>query len=132
MRVAFALFLVLHGIAHLVGFLVPFGLAPATAPGQPPPPRPDVLFGGQLLIGDAAARLLGVGWLALAAAFVVVASGVVRGAAWWPAALAGVAVASLAMSAAFWPGARIGVYIDALLLALVAALLLTGRAGVPA
>ena len=127
MRLAFTVFLFLHAFAHLVGFLVPFGLAPAGAPGQPPPPRPDVLFGGSLVIGDVAARVLGVGWLALAVAFAVVAAGVFRGSAWWPAALAGVAVASLAMSAAFWPGARIGAWIDAILLFWLAMLLLAGR-----
>ena len=129
MRITFAAFLLLHGIAHLVGFLNPFGLAPARAPGQPPPPRPDALFDGKILIGDAAARSLGLVWLLIAIVFAFVAVGVVRDASWWPATLAAAAVASLAMSVAFWPAARIGVWIDAVLLAALAVLLAVGRPG---
>ena len=127
MRIAFAVFLVLHGVAHLVGFLTPFGLGPARAPGQPPPPRPDVLFDGRLLVGDLAARTLGIAWLALALAFGAVAVGLLRNERWWPAALVCTVLGSMAMSVAFWPAARIGVWIDAALLLLAAALLATGR-----
>jgi hypothetical protein len=127
MRTALAVFLVLHGFAHLPGFLSPFGLAPARAPGQPAPPRPDLLFDGRLVVGELAAKALGIAWLLLALAFAVVGFGVLRGASWWPAAFAAVVLASLAMTAAFWPAARIGAWIDLTLLLLAVMLFATRR-----
>jgi 2-hydroxy-6-oxonona-2,4-dienedioate hydrolase len=114
MRVALSVFLLLHGVAHLVGFLSPWGLAPAPASAAAPPS--NVLFGGRLTLSDATARGFGLVWLIVAVAFAVVAVGVWRRAPWsWPA-LAGVSLISLALSAAWWPTARIGVLINAAIL----------------
>ena len=126
MRFAFAGFLLLHGLAHLVGFLNPFGLVPRRLPDQPPPPRPDLLFNGRVVLHDTVARALGFAWLALAVAFVLVAMGVAAEAPWWPAGLAVTVVASLLLSAAWWPASRIGFWIDVILLALLAMLLVLG------
>lgn len=126
MRFAFAGFLLLHGLAHLVGFLNPFGLAPRRLPDQPPPPPADQLFNGRVVLGEAAARALGLAWLALAIAFALVAMGVAADAPWWPAGLAVAVVASLLLSAAWWPASRIGFWIDVILLALLAMLLVLG------
>ena len=131
MRFAFAGFLLLHGLAHLVGFLNPFGLVPRRMPDQPPPPPPDQLFNGRVVVGEAAARALGLGWLALAVAFALVAMGVAAEAPWWPAGLAVTVVASLLLSAAWWPASRIGFWIDVTLLALLVMLLVLGGLPVP-
>src|SRR5687768_4679965 len=101
MRIAFALFLLLHGFAHLVGFLLPWGMLPAPGPGEVPPPNPNVLFGGRLTLGDSAARGLGVFWLIAALAFAIVAYGVWRQTPWSRTALIIVALASLALSVAW-------------------------------
>jgi len=121
MRAAFAAFLLLHGIAHLVGFLLPWGLIPAPAPGAAPPPPTNVLF-GRVALSDSTARGLGILWLIAAMAFVVVAIGVGRQAPWSRPALIAVALASLALSTAWWPTAWIGALINvAILLTLLAA-----------
>jgi hypothetical protein len=130
MRFAFAGFLLLHGLAHLVGFLNPFGLVPARLPDHPPPPAPDVLFNGRVVLREATARALGVAWLALAIAFALVAMGVAADAPWWPPGLAVAVVASLLLTAAWWPASRIGFWIDVVLLALLAMTLVLG--GLPA
>lgn len=51
MRAAFAAFLLLHGIAHLVGFLLPWGLIPVRH--HPRRKTRRVQSGGHLLIGRA-------------------------------------------------------------------------------
>jgi len=115
MRAAFAAFLLLHGIAHLVGFLLPWGLIPAPPPDAAPLPQVNVLF-GRVTLGDTTARWLGVLWLIAALAFAVVAIGVWRQTPWSRPALVGVALVSLALSIAWWPTARLGVLINAAIL----------------
>lgn len=120
MRIALALILILHGVAHLVGFLNSWGLLPATDPSAAPP-SPNVLFGGRLTLGETAARGFGVVWLIAAVSFVTIAIGVWRRDHWSLPALAYVSVASLALSTAWWPSARIGVFVNvAILLGLIA------------
>lgn len=119
-RIAFAVFLVLHGIAHGVGF------ASAWRLGEFRDAPPDTtLLAGRLDVGGSGMRVMGVLWLVTGAAFVLAAAGVWRDAAWWLPVTASVAVVSLAMSILGLPEARIGVVIDVLILA---SLLFMGRA----
>ena len=122
MRFALSLFLLLHGAAHLVGFLTPFGLAPATAHDHGPASAGKVLLGGRVLLSTGAARAGGLLWLGLAIAYGVVALAFWRDADWWRPALLVVTLASLTLSVLWWPESRIGVVIDVALLALIAAL----------
>jgi 2-hydroxy-6-oxonona-2,4-dienedioate hydrolase len=112
MRIAFVLVLILHGIAHLVGFLSPWGLLPTTGSSAAQELSSNALFGGRFTLGDTAARGFGVIWLVAALAFVVVAIGFWRAdpRAW--SALVFVTVGSLALSTAWWPAARIGVLVN--------------------
>lgn len=128
MRVAFAFVLTLHGIAHLVGFLTPWGLMPAPASSTAPSPSANALFGGRLMLGDAAERGLGVIWLIVGLSFAVVAIGFWRREPWSVTALLPVTIASLALSTAWWPVTRIGVLLNVvILMALVAAAYLAFR-----
>jgi 2-hydroxy-6-oxonona-2,4-dienedioate hydrolase len=115
MRIALSLFLALHGVAHLVGFLAPWGLILSSGAGTPLP-DPHLLLGGRVVVGDTAARGLGVLWLGIGMAFAVVAFGVWRRAPWAIPAFAGVTLASLLLCAAWWPVTRIGAALNALLL----------------
>jgi pimeloyl-ACP methyl ester carboxylesterase len=119
MRIAFASFLLLHGIAHLVGFLTPWHLTPASR--ESASPATTALLGGRVTVSDATARWLGVVWLLGALAFGVVAVGVWRHASWAIPAVIVVAAASLALSVTWWPVARIGAVINAAVLASVIA-----------
>jgi 2-hydroxy-6-oxonona-2,4-dienedioate hydrolase len=128
MRIAFALVLVLHGIAHLVGFLSPWGLMPAPASLAAPSPSPNTLLGGRLTLGETLARRFGVIWLVVAVAFAIVAIGFWRREPWSLPALVSVTVVSLALSTAWWPATRIGVLVNvAILLTLIAAAFLAYR-----
>jgi hypothetical protein len=100
----------LHGFAHLVGFMVPWELGPVRGSYK------TTLLAGQLDVGNAGIRTVGVFWLAGALGFWVAAAGAAGGRAWWvPLALA-TAMYSLAMSLIDWPDARIGVFVNIALL----------------
>lgn len=121
MRLALAVFMVLHGIAHIVGFL-----------GAWHPERLEgftyrtTILGGLLNVGDSGIRLFGLAWLGLAIAFVLVAAmALANHPAWIPSAL-GIATLSFAFCLIGWPDARIGVAVNA---AIALAILLGQRTG---
>ena len=111
MRIAIAVFLALHGIAHTPGFLASWRLA--VLQGLP---YHTTLFGGRLRVGDAGMRVVGVLWLVFAVAFVGVAIATLLDRSWWLPAAAAVTLASLALCAAEVPAARIGLAVNVALL----------------
>jgi hypothetical protein len=119
MRVPLALFIGLHAIAHLVGFAgswrlsVPEGI-----------PYRTTVFGGRVDLGDIGIRAIGILWLLTAIAFLIAATGVMTGAAWWMTGTLGVAIASLGLCLLEWPQARIGAVVN---VALICILLLLTR-----
>jgi pimeloyl-ACP methyl ester carboxylesterase len=121
MRALVSVVLMLHAGAHLVGFLTPWGLLTAGS-GVKPADSPQTLFGDRITLGRASARALGLVWLALGAAFAVVAIGVWRGESWSSPALGIVALLSLAMSLVSWPRARVGVYVNVAILVAITGL----------
>jgi hypothetical protein len=117
MRIAIAVFLALHGVAHTPGFLASWRLA--VLQGLP---YHTTLFGGRLRIGDTGMRAVGTLWLMLAVAFVAIALATLFDRSWWIPAAAIATAASLALCAAEIPAARIGLAVNiALLLGLVVA-----------
>jgi hypothetical protein len=114
MHLAFAVLLAVHGIAHLVGFLVPWRLMTSDEM-----PYSTTLLGGTVDVGGAGIRIVGLGWLLLAGAFL--------GGAWmvWvgrPGAAAWVtttALVSVAMCVLGWPQARVGLWVNAAILGAV-------------
>jgi hypothetical protein len=115
MYIAFALLLLFHGFAHLVGFVTPWGLATNG-------PAPTTLLAGKLTVGSTVMRALGIIWLGGSLAFTLAAVGVLRHAAWWPAFTFGAAVASLLLCILNLPQAKIGIPIN---IAIILAVLLT-------
>ncbi len=120
-RTALALLMALHGVAHLVGFAVPWGLAHGDELTYK-----TTLLAGRLDVGDVGIRVVGLVWLVLAVAFVASAVGAFTQQPWWTGAATWTAVASLGMSLLSLPEARIGVPVNLLVLA---ALLIGGRVG---
>ena len=116
MRFALAALLIAHGVAHLVGFLVPWKLL-STAEV----PYRTTILGGLIEVGDAGARALGVVWLMATLAFVVLAAAILAG---WN--VRGWAFATLSLSlvlcVAGWPEARIGLVVNAFLLIVLLAM----------
>jgi hypothetical protein len=91
MRFVFVTLLIGHGVAHIVGFVVPWKLMQ-----MPEMPYRTTILGGMMDVGDAGIRLMGVLWLSIGLAFAVVAGGVAAG---WNMRAA--VFALLALSSAF-------------------------------
>jgi hypothetical protein len=110
MRFVLAYLLIAHGVAHAVGFVVPWELV-----STPEMPYKTTVFGGMLDAGDVGARALGVVWLMAAVGFVLMGGAVLTGLgarAW----LFAIVMLSIGLCAAGWPEARIGLVVNAALL----------------
>ena len=110
-----AILLVVHGLIHLIGFVVPWRLA--TLAGFP---LRTTAFNGAVELGDLGARLVGLVWLALAIGFVAAAYGVWRGESWAVPLVAGLAAISLVACVAGFPEAGVGIAINIAILGVVA------------
>lgn len=104
MRIALAALMLAHGVAHIVGFLVPWKLVPAT----PEVPYRTTILRGAVDLGDAGIRVYGLAWIGLALLFAAVAVALFLRAPWWYRAALGVAGISAMFCLASWPEARIG------------------------
>lgn len=121
MRFALALVLFVHGIAHIVGFVVPWRIAKLDEA-----PYKTTLLNGRLDVGDTGIRVVGVLWLLAAAGFAASAIALLVTSPWWPLITLIVAGFSLVLTILGWPDSRIGVPIDVLL---IGYLLAGGRFG---
>ena len=117
MRLALAALMILHGVAHLVGFASSWHLGEL--------PYKTTVLGGRVDLGDAGIRATGVLWLAAAAAFVIVGGGTALNYSWWAKATLFVTLASLALTIIEFPEAKLGF---ALNVAILMGLLATTRA----
>ncbi len=101
MMIVFALVLLFHGIAHMVGFVGSWQLASNV-------PYKTTILAGNVDVGDTGVRALGVIWLALAVAFAVTAVAAFARFSWWPAAALLLSTISLLMCVVEWPQAQAG------------------------
>ena len=116
MRVVLAALLVAHGVAHLVGFVVPWKLLSTVEV-----PYRTTILGGVTDVGDSGARAIGVVWLVAAVAFGLLAAAVLAG---WNMRMWTFAMLSLSiiLCVVGWPEARIGLVVNAILLAALLAM----------
>ena len=112
MRLALAALMILHGIAHLVGFAGSWHL------GADLPYKTTVLA-GRIDLGDAGIRVAGLLWLVAAIAFVVAGAGAALNYDWWVKATLYVTFASLVLTLVELPDARIGLVVNVAILALL-------------
>jgi hypothetical protein len=112
-RLALAAFLVLHGVAHLVGAV---GAFTAAEEGS----SVEYLFGAWTISDPMLLRLVGAAWVAAAVGYAVVAWGIAARTRWGISALVGVTAFSLVLSVAALGAAWIGVLIDVAILVTVA------------
>lgn len=111
MRVALSLLFIVHGIAHLPGFLVPWRLA---APAEMP--YTTTVFGGTADIGPVGIRIVSILWLLTALAFVVAGVATFLDDAGWRTLAIAATLASLALTVLGWPQSRIGLALNLVLL----------------
>ena len=110
MTLLFALLLIAHGIAHLVGFVVPWGLMPSDMAGG------KTVLAGAVDIGEAGAKVFGVLWLALAIGFLAAGTALLAG--WWDSVwIVRLAAVSLVFCVVGWPDTRIGLTVNVVIIA---------------
>ncbi len=112
MRIALAVFMVFHGIAHLVGFAGSWGLLKNV-------PRKTTILSGRADLGETGIRIYGVVWLILAIAFLFAAIAAGIGAPGWVHWTPWVALASLVLCGLAWPDAPVGLAANVVILALL-------------
>jgi len=104
-----------HGLIHLIGFVVPWGIS--TVEGFP---YRTTALGGAIALGDSGARALGIVWLACAVGFVVAGLGIWRGGSWALPLTAALAVASIAVCILGLPESSAGIVVNGAILGAVA------------
>jgi hypothetical protein len=121
MRMVLATLLLGHGVAHVVGFAVPWKLVTSAEV-----PYRTTVAGGLIDVGPAGVRLIGILWLLVALAFVSISVGVLQSTTWWYRESLAVVMASLVLCALGWPESRPGVVANLLILVLLLAGALLG------
>ncbi len=117
----FAGVLVLHGIAHLVGFVAPWRLLEMTEV-----PYKTTVLGGTIDLGDAGIRIVGLVWLVSTIGFAAAAMGLLTHEPWWRGLAFACTGLSLVLTLSELPRTKFGVGLNVLILA---ALLLDARFG---
>jgi hypothetical protein len=110
-RIVIMIVLLVHGLIHLIGFVVPWRLA--TIEGMP---YKTTLLAGGLNVGDTGIRVVGLLWLLLALGFVVGAVGVSTGQPWWRMLTLAVTLFSLVVTLLGLPDSPFGVMINLIIL----------------
>jgi hypothetical protein len=116
LRWLLAFVLMAHGVAHLVGFVIPWQLIKSADV-----PYRTTVLNGTFDLGAGGIRLIGIGWLALAAS--MIGLGLVLMVAGWLSLTTTVALVtmSLLLCAAGWPDTWMGLIVNAALLAVLVA-----------
>jgi hypothetical protein len=115
-RIALAILMALHGVAHGPGVVGSWRLAALEGI-----PYHTTLFGGAVDVGDAGMRVVGVAWLLAGAGFVAASAAALADRPWWPPLAAAVTLLSLALCVAELPATRVGLPVNvAILLVLLA------------
>ena len=115
LRIAAAAVLVAHGLIHLIGFVVPWGIS--TVEGFA---YRTTALGGAIALGDTGARAIGIAWLACAVGFIVAGLGIWRRASWAIPLTAVLAAASIAVCFLGLPETSAGIVVNAVILVVVA------------
>jgi hypothetical protein len=125
MRIAVGIYLLVHGLCHFVGFLVPWKIITSKEE-----PYKTTLLSGAVDVGHIGIRAVGILWLF--AGLAIIATGIGAFASWpsWRTATLGLAAASTVLCVFGLPGAKIGILANLLLFVYLAAVKLgwlTGR-----
>jgi hypothetical protein len=112
MHIIFGIFLIAHGIAHLVGFVTYWKIASFEEM-----PYKTTLLSDRVDVGDAGIRIVGIFWLLTGLAFAVLGIGVITLQPWWYPLIIYLSIFSLLMCILGWPDARFGTLINLIILA---------------
>jgi hypothetical protein len=114
MRIVLGVFLLGHAIAHLPGFLVNLRLR-----SFPELPFRTTVLNGAVDVGEAGIKVVGLAWLTLAIALVVVAIATFTRVPYWqPLAYVTIGL-SIVLCLLGWPDARVGVFANFAILMMI-------------
>ena len=111
LRYALAIFVLLHGLIHLMGTTTYWQLAEINEL-----PYKTTILSGKWEIGESGIRIFGLLWLVAAIGFALAAYGFVTDQAWWETALLVSAVFSLMITGLDWDVAYAGIGINLIVL----------------
>jgi len=106
-----AIYLIVHGLIHLIGFVTNFQIAEIEEITYS-----TTVLAGRLEIGDVGTRVLGIAWLLVAVAFVISGVAIFFSPPWWWSFTLAVTGVSLVLSILGWPDARFGVLANVVIL----------------
>ena len=106
-----AIILILHGLIHLIGFVVNWKLVTIEDI-----PYKNSIVAGKIRVGGVGIRVIGVLWLLAAIGFVVAGIGLFVMAPWWLTLTFWMSLFSLALCIAGWPEAQFGAYTNMIIL----------------
>jgi hypothetical protein len=115
MRVAMGIYLLVHGLCHFVGFVVPWKIMTMKEE-----PYRTTLMAGAMEVGDIGIRLVGILWLLACVSFMACGIWALASWPWWRAAILPLALASSVLCVLGLPGAKIGILANGLVLAYLA------------
>jgi len=112
MRLVFGILALLHGFAHVVGFVAAWHVSAGV-------PYKTTILADSVDVGDVGIRALGVLWLIATIAFMAVAAAAFVDMPWWPQLALGAVAFSLALCLLHLPDAWIGAALNGVLLVLL-------------
>ena len=116
MQFALAALLAVHGLAHLIGFLVPWKIVTLSKF-----PYGTTILSGTVDLGEKGMRNFGLIWLGVAAVFVLMAGALAGGLWWWfPGTVLSVGVSSV-LCVLIWPDGKWGLLVNVGILGLIMA-----------
>lgn len=116
MNLLLGLFLLVHAVSHLVGFVVPWKLA-----DFPEAPYKTTILNGKVDLGHNGIRIFGFIWLLTAVGFVVAVVILFMNFAVWLPMTAALAAISLVLSILAWPESKAGIPANILIFAFLVA-----------
>lgn len=114
MRIIFAVFLVLHGIAHLVGFFNQWKIVE-----MEDMPYKTTIFFGRFDLGDIGIRIVGVFWLAGAILFIISAYGLFTISPWWQNSALYITLFSTLLCVTGLPDAKVGLVVNVVIIPII-------------
>lgn len=110
-RVIIGIYLLIHGICHLVGFVVPWKII-----DMKDEPYKTTLLADSIDVGDAGIRIIGIIWLLTAVCFIITAIGSFAALNWWRSLALYLSIFSLILCVVGLPSAKIGILANAIVL----------------
>jgi hypothetical protein len=108
--------LVLHGIAHIVGFVAPWRILEMTEV-----PYKTTVLGGMIDLGDIGIRFVGILWLVVAVGFAATAMGVLTHEPWWRGLGFACTGLSIVLTLTEFPRTKAGLFVNVGLLVVLLA-----------